>query len=71
MNKGFWALLQLALEAPFICFNFSVLLCVIIHILKKNEEFCSGFFILYAMQSIADVITIISVGLTSDGAGLY
>lgn len=35
MNREFWPLLLLALEVPFTCFNFSVLICSFIGAERK------------------------------------
>lgn len=61
MSPEFWTFFQLALEIPFIGFSISVLVCILHQFVNNNSHFLTGFFVIYALQSAADIVTIVLV----------
>lgn len=53
--------LAFLVEIPLVIFHISVTCCIARHILRKSVQFNSGFFILYVIQSAADLVNYVWV----------
>ncbi|KAH7707841.1 hypothetical protein AAVH_24914 [Aphelenchoides avenae] len=66
----FWTPFKLSVEAVFILIHGVILFCIIREKQCKNGKFSSAFFTFYVLQSIFDVVLILSYGITQGLANL-
>lgn len=53
--------IEMAIEIPFLIFHLSVLLFIAGEILKRNAVFSASFFLMYCIQSVADIVYYLAV----------
>lgn len=59
MTLTIW--LAFVVEAPLVAFHVTVIVCIVKQIAKKHVHFATGFFRLYVLQSVADIVNYVWV----------